>query len=213
MMNLISNEPNADAIGTKGLLKIGILAAFGVGFALGFSWFLRVFLLSGDWNQLWFIAVFALAYLVIFTLQTFFIRSNSYFALVFLLQSIALIGFFISLSTPIIVLFVVIYGMLFSASYSGRKILDNTLKVDFWNISKLVAPKGIVVMTLLVSVFVPLHLQSEGDRFPISSGVFDKILQGSTSFIQRFYPGVDTSKSLEVFARTATQQQIESHPE
>ena len=211
-MNLINNARNTGTIGSKGLIKIGILAAIGILSAVGFSWFLRIFLLGGDWMQLLWALLCALAFLVIFILQTFFIRSNIHFGLVFLLQSFALIGFFFNATLPITIMFVVIYAMLYSTSYTGRKILDNTLKVDFWNISKLVAPKGIIVVTLLVSVFVPLHLQTSGDGIPLSAAAFDAILRSGNVFMQRFYPGIDTTKSLEQFARTATEQQLNVIP-
>lgn len=204
---------NVDAIGVTGSIKIGSLALVGILFALGFSWFFRSFLLWGEWMQLVWSSLCAIGFLVVFTLQTFFIRSNMHFAIAFLLQGIALLGFFLTLSTPVIVLFAVVYALLFSASYGGRKILDNTFKIDFWNISKLVVPKGIIALTLLVSVFIPLHLQANRDTLPLSLATFDKVLASSNMFIRRFYKDFDSSKSVEEIARTATEQQLAAIPQ
>lgn len=190
-----------------------MLALVGILFALGFSWFFHSFLLGGEWMQLLWSSLCAIGFLVLFTLQTFFIRSTGHFALVFFLQSVALLGFFITLTVPMIILFVVAYGLLFSASYGGRKVLDNTLKIDFWNISKLIVPKGIIVITLLVSVFIPLYLQAHRDTLPLSLSTFDKVLSSSNIFVQRFYKDFDPSKSVEEVARTTTEQQLAKMPE
>ena len=212
-MNLINNRTNVDLIGVKGLVKIGSLVLVGVLFALGFSWFFRAFLLGGAWMQLLWSSLCAIGFLVVFTLQTFFIRSTAHFALAFLLESIALMGFFITLTVPVVVLFAVAYGLLFSSSFSGRRILENSLRIDFWNISKLIVPKGIIVITLLVSVFIPLHLQAHPNELPLSQATFDKVLQSSNVFVQRFYKNFDPSKSVEEVARTSTEQQLEKMPQ
>lgn len=163
--------------------------------------------------QLLWSSLCAVGFLVIFTLQTFFIRSTNYFALAFFLESVALLGFFLTLTVPVIILFVVTYILLFSASYSGRSVLDNMLKIDFWNISKLIVPKGIIVITLLVSVFIPLYLQEHRDTLPLSLSTFDKVLASSNVFVQRFYKDFDPSKSVEEVARSTTEQQLASMPE
>lgn len=212
-MNQANTHTNVDMIGVKGLTKIGALAFAGVLFALGFSWFLRVFLLTGQWNWLIWSSVFAVSYLVVFTLQTFFIRANSHFAIAFFFQCLALVGFFATLTMPIITLFGVVYLLLLTASYGGRKILENTLKIDFWNISKLIVPKGIIALTLLVSVFIPLHLQANKDALPLSLATFDKVLASSNVFIKRFYADFDSSKSVEEIARTTTEQQLAQIPQ
>lgn len=211
-MNPINPRVNVDMIGVKGLIKIGALAFAGVLLALGFSWFFRAFLLSGAWSQLIWSSLCAVGYLIVFTLQTFFIRSNAHFAIAFLAQSVALLGFFITLSLPIVVLFAVVYALLLSASFGGRKILENTLRIDFWNISKLIVPKGIIALTLLVSVFIPLHLQANRDTLPLSLATFDKVLASSNMFIKRFYTDFDSTKSVEEIARTATEQQLAKLP-
>lgn len=212
-MNPTDMHTNVDMIGVKGMIKIGTLAFAGVLFALGFSWFLRSFLLSGEWQWLGWSTICAVAYLVVFTLQTFFIRSNVHFAFAFFLQSVALLGSFITFTTPIVTLFVLVYTLLLSASFGGRKILENTLKIDFWSISKLVVPKGIIALTLLVSVFIPLHLQANRDVLPLSLATFDKVLASSNVFVQRFYKDFDPSKSVEEIARTATEQQLAALPQ
>lgn len=213
-MDLTNNQrPNAGMIGIGGIVKVALLALAGIIFALGFSWFLRAFLLSGEWSQLIISTCFALGFLVVFTLQTFFIRSNMHFAIAFLLQSLGLMAFFLSSTVSVLVLFVVVYLLLLSASHGGRKILDNTLKIDFWNISKLVAPKGIIAMTLLVSVFIPLHLQKHRDQLPLSLATFDKVLASSNVFIKRFYQDFDSSQTVEQMARAATERQLATIPQ
>ena len=213
-MNQIDHEhQSADILGASGLTKIGSLTLFGVIFALLFSWFFRSFLLSGEWVQLLWSSLGAIGFLVVFTLQTFFIRSTSLFALAFLLQSLGLISFFFTFSVPVMTLFVAVYGLLLSASVGGRKILDNTLRIDFWNISKLIVPKGIIAITLLVSVFIPLHLQAHRETLPLSLATFDKVMASSNGFIRRFYKDFDSSKSVEEVARTATEQQLQAIPQ
>jgi hypothetical protein len=212
-MNLTDNKSNIDTLGVGGLIKTIVLIVVGAAFALGFSWFFRTFLLGGEWMQLVWSSACAIGFLVVFTLQTFFIRATSLFALAFFLQSVALLGFFITLTIPVIALFCVAYGLLFSASYAGRKVLENSLKIDFWNISKLIVPKGIIVITLLISVFIPLYLQAHRDTLPLSLATFDKVLSSSNVFVQRFYKDFDPSKSVEEIARTATEQQLAAMPQ
>lgn len=207
------NQQSADTLGASGLTKVGLLTLAGVIFTLIFSWFFRSFLLTGDWIQLLWSSLGAVGFLIVFTLQTFFIRSNNLFALAFLLQSLGLISFFFTPSVPVLVLFAIVYGLLFSASYGGRKILDNTIKIDFWNISKLIVPKGIIAITLLVSVFIPLHLQANRNALPLSLQTFDKVVASSNVFVQRFYKDFDPSKSVEEVARTATEQQLAALPQ
>ena len=212
-MNPIDVNRNVDMIGIKGLIKIGALTFVGVLFALGFSWFFRSFLLGSEWGQLIWSMACAIGYLVVFTLQTFFIRANTHFAVAFLLQCIALLGFFITITTPVMILFAVVYALLLSASFGGRKILENTLKIDFWNISKLIVPKGIIALTLLISVFIPLHLQANKDVLPLSIATFDKVLVSSNVFVKRFYQDYDPSNSVEEIARTTTEQQLAAIPQ
>lgn len=212
-MDLDKRQINSSMIGALGVAKIASLAFTGIVFAFGFSWFFRSFLLSGEWGRLIAGSLFALGFLVVFTLQTFFIRSNAHFAIAFFLQSFALIASFLAFATPIILLFFAVFLLLLSASYGGRKILDNTLKIDFWNISKLIVPKGIIALTLLASVFIPLHLQAHRDELPLSLATFDKMLASSNVFIKRFYQDFDSSQSVEQFARSATERQLATMPQ
>lgn len=204
----LSKKIAFEKITTGSVGKFTALLILGTGFAFSFVWFLELFLKSGDWNHLIFSAISAILFLIVYLFQSLFIKINGRLAFMVFIESLAMTAVFINRLFLLLPLVLIIFLVLYSGNYSGKKDLENRLKINFRGISKIVLPKGIVVIALMFSVIIPFSLRSDAQKFPLPPGVFKEIFSITNPIIQKFLPGVDLSLSLEEIAKTTAEEKI-----
>lgn len=188
-------------------IKINVLAVVSIALAVGFSWILKLSI-NGDGikNPVLSVALASL-FLIFFLLQSFFIKEDEISTAIIFFQSIGLISFFASFSLTPLILFVFVFGILYEANKGGRKLVENSLEIDFWNVSRIVLSRSLIAMFLIPSVFVPLGLSSQ-NKFPISIPIFEQIISSSNSFISAIIPGMDTTASLEKTSKKLAEERL-----
>lgn len=195
------------------LIKIILIGLLSFGSAVSFGWLLKSFFYSQDFGDLIWISVYAGAFLVFFVLQTIFVLDAGKSVLFILIESIALSIVFLSNSYYIIPVVLITFFILWWARHSGKVILENTLKIDFWHISRVVLPKAIMAVVLVVSIFSPMYLKSKNSNFPFHPSFFDSVISSSKGLIQKFFPEIDPDSSIDQIARKIAESQISQSPE
>ncbi len=208
----LSKKIAFEKITTGSVGKFTALLILGIGFAFSFAWFLELFSKSGDWNHLIFSALSAILFLIIYLFQSFFVKINSKLAFMVFIESLAMAAIFIDKLFLLLPLVLIIFLVLYYGNYSGKKDLENRLKINFRGISKIVLPKGIVVIALMFGVVISLSLRSDARKFPLSPGVFKEIFSVTNPIIQKFLPGIDLSSSFEKIAKTTAEKKIGEIP-
>ncbi|MEK7555371.1 MAG: hypothetical protein AAB516_00945, partial [Patescibacteria group bacterium] len=174
-----SNEAEVD----RSMVKIGALAAVGVISFFLFGFFLKLFILEKAGDSFIFLAVAAIVFLIIFFFQIFFIKTSQWINLIISLESLGLaVGFYDKISSTLLLAVLAVFLILLWANYSGRREFQNTLKIRFFQISRIVFPKAIMGLALFASVAY-YDLSGLGDfastgknqEFFISQSSFEKI--------------------------------------
>ncbi|MEK7566382.1 MAG: hypothetical protein AAB494_01775 [Patescibacteria group bacterium] len=194
-------------------IKVGALIFFGTASALALGYFLRDFLLWGN-SSLLYSSLSALVFLVVLVLQPFFIDSREALTFAVLFETLAMTGNFVDkISWTFIIAFAVIFLTLLSGVSNGLKDLEESLKVRFWPIVRAVLPKGIVAVSIFISIFSVLHFQTEPSKFLISEETFSKVFSINTPLIQTIFPGIDPIMTMDQAVKVMTQNQLNRLPE
>ncbi len=200
----------------KSISKIVALAAIGIIFSFFFGYFLKLFILNGQFNFLLFSFVSASGFLVFFFLDVFFIKAFWRANLVIFLESLALLAaFYNQLSITIEIAVLLTFLIFLWGNYAGRQELENILKIKFWQISKKVFPKAIVGLALFISVIYISIVDTEKKEFFISQSTFETIISliTKTKIIQGFLPSFDLSLTTDELINNLASSQIEQNPQ
>ncbi len=194
-------------------IKVGSLIFFGIASALVFGYFLRDFLLWGNSSFLY-SSLSALVFLIVLVLQPFFIDSREALTFAALFETLAMTGIFVDkISWTFIVAFAIIFLALLSGVLSGLRNLEEGLKVRFWPIARAVLPKGIVAVSIFISIFSVLHFQTEPTKFLLSEETFGKVFSINTPLIQTIFPGINPTMTMEQAVKVMAQNQLNRFPE
>ncbi|MEK7149554.1 MAG: hypothetical protein AAB757_01055 [Patescibacteria group bacterium] len=194
-------------------IKIIVLWILGIAAAFAFGWFLKDFFRTTDWNALFWASVLGLVFSIIFLLQTFFTRQNSASAFILVLESLAMVITFITESLVILSFSVIIFAVLYWGNYSGRKVLENNMKINFWETSRAVLPKAVAAFALLFGGLMPFYSAvADQDRFPVSPFLFREVMSSGDFIINKFLPGFTISSTLEEIALKTSEQSLNRLP-
>lgn len=194
-------------------IKIIILWILGIATAFAFGWFLKDFFRTTDLNALLRIGVLGLVFSIIFLLQTFFTRQNSASAFILVLESLAMVITFITESLVILSFSAVIFAVLYWGNYNGRKVLENNMKISFWETSRAVLPKAIAAFALLFGGLMPFYLTAaDQSKFPVSPFLFHEVMSSGDFIINKFLPGFTASSTFEEIAVKTSEQSLSQLP-
>lgn len=202
------NEVNVD----KSISKIIFLAILGGIFLAIFGYFLKLVFLRGEFNFFLLMILSATVFLIIFLLQSVFIKSLRRINLIIFLECLALFGsFYDKFLTPAISYgAIAVFLILIWANRNGVREMENMLKINFWRVSKIVLPKSIMGLAIFSSfVFVGLN---KGEFF-ISSANFEKLILPAAPIIEPFFPDFDFSLSLDQLIANLVNQEISAMPQ
>ncbi len=212
-----SNEAEVD----RSMVKIGALAAVGVISFFLFGFFLKLFILEKAGDSFIFLAVAAIVFLIIFFFQIFFIKTSQWINLIISLESLGLaVGFYDKISSTLLLAVLAVFLILLWANYSGRREFQNTLKIRFFQISRIVFPKAIMGLALFASVAY-YDLSGLGDfastgknqEFFISQSSFEKIILPTAGIVNKLNisPEIDFSLPIGDLVKDMAKKQIEEN--
>ncbi len=212
LLNKANNEIELDV----SIIKIIVLAFIGLGLAFCFGYFLRLFILEGQANFFLFSFLAAIAFLSLYLLDIFFIKTIWLNNLIVFLGILAFLAPFYDQFSGITGLMGFIgFLLMVWGVYSGRNELGERLKIKFWEISKKSLPKVITGLALIVAVISVGLFNLDENNFFISKPTFEKNISWLFSFslIQNFVPGFNLSLSVENLIKTIAINQIEGNPQ
>ena len=207
---IVSDSADVD----RSTLKIAVLAVFSVVSLSAFGYFFKLFFQSGKENLLLISGLFAVIFLIFFTLQTLFIKSLKISSLVIFLSCVGLAAVFYDIANSAILIGVaLVFLALFSGNINGVRELKNSLKISFWKINKTVLPKAVAAIFLFISIVYIYGSSGTSEEFFISQQNFEKIILSPSIIVaQKFYPEIDPSLTINELAVNLAKKQIEESP-
>lgn len=208
---IVSDSADVD----RSMLKIAVLAVFSVVSLSAFGYFFKLFFQGGKENLLLISGLFAVIFLIFFTLQTLFIKNLKISSLVTFLSCVGLAAIFYDIANSAILIGIaLVFLALFSGNINGVRELKNSLKVNFWKINKTVLPKAIAAIFLFLSIIYIYGNSGTNGEFFISQQNFEKIILSPSIIVaQKFYPEIDPSLTIDELAVNLAKKQIEESPE
>lgn len=195
----------------QSIAKIIILSVFGTVAFFSFGLFLKLFFSNGNFNFLLISIFSALIFLVVFLLQSLFIKNFSNAALVVLFECLGLFaGFYDRIFNPMIIgSAVFVLFILFLANQSGRSETRNAIKISFRKIGKATLPKAIAIIVLFSSI---VYVSANEKGFFISQSNFEKILLPAAAIIKRIYPAIDLSLPIKELSVDLANEEVGKLP-
>lgn len=209
--------PTIDGVSLdRSMVKIIILAFFGVVFSFASGFFLQVFMVSGGGNNLLLSSLAALGFMAVFLLCVFFIKTGWIINLVILAQSLGFFALFYDRFSVMVSIGAVL-GFLFfiSGIYTGRSEIENALEIKFWKIAKKVSPKAIAGIAIFAGVVCASFIDVGGKDFFISRNAFNAIVSPVTDsgLLEKIVPGFNLTGSTEETIRSIAMREIENNPQ
>ncbi len=211
MMENNSSKIVSDSVDVdRSILKIAVLAVFSVVSLSAFGYFFKLFFQSGEEKLLLISGLSAIIFLIFFTLQTLFIKSLKISSLMIFLSCVGLAAVFYDIANSAILIGIaLVFLALFFSNLNGVRELRNSLKISFWKINKTVLPKAIAAIFLFISIIYIYGGSKTNGEFFISQQNFEKIvLSPSMIMVQRFYPEINTSLTINELAVNLAKKQI-----
>ena len=192
-------------------LKINIIGGMGVLAALGFSYFLWMFL--ADFSSEAFIYALSLTslFLTLAFLQAIFIKEFSRLAVYIFLETVALAAFFVpNFSGFLFAGTVLSFLFLLWGCLSGQRELRVNMKIRVFRTSHTVLPKCITALSLFIAlIYVGGITQAE---LAISREMFLKVILPADPIVNYFFPGISMVDTFEVAARKMAESQLGGDP-
>lgn len=211
--------------------SIFFLAVCGAVSAFFYGYFLKIFILSGEFVYFAISFAAAVGFGAVFLVNSIFIKSLGRANLIIFFECLALAAgvLFAPFSglaagfsekiTQITPLFgataLMVFLLLVSGNYGGYSELQNSLKVKFWRVSRAVLPKAILGLIIFgTAVYAGNFSGPSADKFFVSEQAFEKIITVSaTTFIQKFLPEFNLSLSVQDLIAKMAENQIERNPQ
>ena len=197
-------------------VKIIILSLFGVVFSFASGFFVQVFMVSGGGNNLLLSSLMALAFMAVFLLCVFFIKTGWMVVLAVLFQSLAFFIFFYD-RFSLMVGVGIILGLLFFVSgiYAGRKEIENALEIKFWKVAKKVLPKVVAGIAVFAGVICASFIDVSDKDFFISRNAFNVVVSPITDngVLEKIMPGFNLAGSTEEMIRSIATKELENNPQ
>lgn len=217
--------------------KIFFLAVCGAVSASFYGYFLKIFILSGEFVYFAISFTAAVGFGAVFLVNSIFIKSLGRANLIIFFECLALAagalfapalsadrlfsglaaGFSekITQITPIFGLaFFAAFLLFIFGNYGGYAELQNSLKVKFWRVSRAVLPTAILGLIIFgTAVYAGNFSGPSADKFFVSEQAFEKIITVSAApFIQKFFPEFGLSLSVQDLIAKMAENQVERNP-
>jgi len=161
--------------------KIAVVGAAGLVSALAFGYFLRLFL--GGGNQLLVLTPILVLFLIVFVLQTLFLKGGNIVHSLAALESAGIMVFFLDyFSWYFLAALAALLGFFWLAVYRGRAEIDVQMKVRFSRIEKKVLAQVFTGISLLISL---MYVEIAGlGNLGITQKQIDNLLRPAEPIVQ-----------------------------
>ncbi|MFA5098752.1 MAG: hypothetical protein WC461_00845 [Candidatus Paceibacterota bacterium] len=209
--------PTTDEVSLdRSIIKIIILALFGVVFSFFSGFFLQVFMVSGGGINLFLSILASFGFMAVFLLCVFFIKTGWLLDLAIFIQSLAFFFLFYD-RLSIMVGVGAVLGFLFfiSGIYAGRNELENSLEIKFWKISKKILPKVVAGVAVFAGVICASFINIESKEFFIPREAFNAVVAPITDngLLEKIIPGFNLTGSTEEMIKSIAVKEIENNPQ
>ena len=148
-------------------IKVGILVGIGALFSGFFGWALRSYLGVNDESTIWLVAGALIGFLIVISLQPFFIKSNAVIGGAVLLDTLAMsLNFLDELSLLLLAAFALTAILLYWATKRGHQFLENQLKINFFRVEGAVVKYSITATAIFISLIYINFLEFENSFIP-----------------------------------------------
>lgn len=205
------NNPEVETGVDYSPLKVNSIGVFGVITALAFSYTFRLFSSSvSSPNFVLFLSAAALFLTALF-LKAVFIKQRDRVVFFIVLESLALLSFFI-FDSLIFAVSGVVLSLLFClvACYAGMRELEYGIKVKMWRVARAVLPRGITALSFFIALgYLSLAHTS---AVLISEDTFNWIVLPGDSIVHYFYPQISLNDTFGDVAQKYVLGSLESSP-
>lgn len=196
----------------RSIAKISILAGVAVVFSLLFGFFLKSAVLNGSYGASIFSFSFASLFLAFYFLNAIFIKSMWRSNLIIAFECVAfLVIFYDMISVNLLLGGFAAFLALVWGNYSGRKEVENSLKIRFWHVAKRVLPKAIFALALFTGVaYAGAAISEKNDSF-VSQPTFNAIARPAleNSLVRKFFPEFDVDLPASQLFENMARSQVE----
>ena len=150
--NLLKKNDTAEV--DTSILKISIISGIGVLAAIALSYYTNLIYKEPGANNFILTAVFIIILIIVFFLQSLFVKSTNFNMLVALGETLGLVSFLIlnNYSFILLIAIALAYLALYSSIKKSKKELKNQLVISITKIAKFSVPKIITAIVILISV-------------------------------------------------------------
>lgn len=210
---IISQSKEAEA--DYNVIKILALAAAEVFFGLCAVYFFNSFVAQVDYHYLLWASFFSLFFFALMTLNTFLVKSlYKLQGIVFIVTLLPLLIFYNRLfpvpSYPLIggaVLFAIVMGV---GIRHGARTLQNSLKVRFFEVARVVLPKVVTGFLIFLSVLVYANYFEWGNFNPaLGQKIVDETLHSGEPLARFLIPDISFDKPLKEVLDAFTERELQ----
>ncbi len=189
--------------------KVYSVAALGVILAGVFGYLLNSAILNIQNGLLAFLyaAIAAAAFLAVFILQTFFIKSQKIVTAVILLECLALVvPFYQTISAWLISAWLLTVFLFWVAVNRGRNALDNHLRISFFQVERLVTPMALTAISVFIALVYVGQLSFGGPL--ISKESFLALAGPSEAVLGNYVPNFSFDMTMSQLAASVAEAQL-----
>ena len=216
MQSLIDNKLIEEGVSVDtSLPKVITVGVIGVILAGIFGYFLNIAILNDGFQNIIYAFLTASAFLSIFLLQIFFLKSNRIIDTVIFLESLAIAApLFRGFSWWFFLAWVSLLAAFRLAVYVGRSELENQIKIKFFRIERAVIPSLLTAISLFAALVYMSIFSTQGAFIAKSS--FNSLIRPAAPFLANYFPNfsfdMTMSKLAEVLAVSQLGGQIGALP-
>lgn len=197
-LNLDTSKPKVYSVGALGVILAGVFGYLLNGAILNIQGGLPVFISA---------AISLVAFLVIFILQIFFIKSRKIINVLILLESLAIAApFYQAISGWLISAWLLAVFLFWLSANRGRRELDNHLRINFFQVERLVTPMALTAISAFIALVYVGQLSF--DNSLISKESFLSLARPSESIFRSYISDFSFDMTMSQLATGVAESQL-----
>ncbi|MBI5732921.1 hypothetical protein HY967_03110 [Candidatus Jorgensenbacteria bacterium] len=195
-------------------LKIILIGVVGVVLSTFSIYYVNQFLFSAKAGHFWLSVLFSVVFVAVTILQTLFIKGGGKLKLIALVESIAPLSLFYErlypdVSIPLLfgagLFFIFVVGGL----TRGSKILENGLKIRFWEIASSVTSKAVTGLLIFISVLIYLNYFKWGNlNEEVGRKLLHNTMQSSAPAVKYWIPVFSAEETIGNVLRSFSEEEL-----
>jgi hypothetical protein len=213
---LIITSQSRESESDTSLWKIAVIGILGAAFSFFSVFYTNLFLSSGDTSYLGVAAAWSFVFFIVVLLAACFVKTPAVLRGMAFIWGVIPVGFllqylFPDTSWPLVAGFAGFAIFLMGAVGRGAKILENSVKVRFFDVAKETLPRAVTGLLILVSILIYMNAFEWGTFSPvIGRGLVSQALIVSEPALHIWFPEASFKDSVGVFFKTVAEEQLRS---